>query len=197
MKKIFLVLLASAGITSAAHAQGARFGVKAGASLSNLVGDDVDGVKSKWGFNGGLMANFGFSDLVSFQPELLYSMKGTKAKDLEETYTTLHYLDVPLLVKINAKGPFFELGPQVGFLVGQKSQVKIPGFGTQTNTDTDGLSKVDLGYIAGVGYQLESGLSLGVRYNGGLLSIDDDKDDKAKARNSVFQFQVGMLFGGR
>lgn len=205
MKKLVLSLALLAGVTVAAQAQtGVRFGLKAGVVAATAVGKDVpDEVENHFGFQAGGFANIGVSDLISFQPELLYSQKGAqiKASDNGLTFegkTTFHYIDVPLLLHVNADGLFFEAGPQLGFLAGQKTKQTVSGGGmsrSMESTETDGLRKVDIGYIAGLGYQLESGLSLGVRYNGGITNLDDEGDEKS--RNSVFQFQVGLLFGGK
>ena len=204
MKKLILTLALVAGAASLSHAQGVKLGVKVGASYASISGDDTEDAKYKLGFNGGLTANFGFSDLLSFQPELLYSQKGFQFEDDDIDYKakqTYHYVDVPLLLRINADGPFFELGPQVGLLLGQKSKVTIDGdeVDSDSDSDLDGYNRVDFGYIAGVGYQLESGLSVGVRYNGGIGNIFENEDgsgDDSKVRNSVFQLQLGYVFGG-
>ncbi|QNH62768.1 porin family protein [Hymenobacter sediminicola] len=204
MKKLILTLALAAGAASFSHAQGVKLGVKVGASYASISGDDTEDAKYKLGFNGGLTANFGFSDLLSFQPELLYSQKGFQYEedDLDlKAKQTYHYVDVPLLLRINADGPFFELGPQVGVLLGQKSKVTVDGeeVDSDSDSDLDGYNRVDFGYIAGVGYQLESGLSVGVRYNGGIGNIFENEDgsgDDSKVRNSVFQLQLGYVFGG-
>ena len=194
MKKIILSLAILAGVSSAAQAQSARFGVKAGLNLSNASGDNTSNNKNLTGLAAGLMADFGFSDLISFHPELLYSQKGAK---LEYNGLTaqdrINYLDIPLLLRVNADGLFFEAGPQAGILVGRKFESNVlPG-----STSTNGVRKFDVGYVAGVGYQLSSGLELGVRYNGGILDINDPSTSGDKQRNSVFQFQLGYLFGGK
>lgn len=196
MKKVILSLAILAGVTGAAQAQSTRFGVKAGANLSSITGSDTQGAKNLVGLSAGAMADFGFSDLISFHPELLFSQKGVKYEDGGATgQIRLNYLDVPLLLRVNADGLFFEAGPEVAFLIGQKSEFSAGGQ-TITSTSTDGTRKVDVGYIAGVGYQLSSGLEFGVRYNGGISDLSDPSGS-SKQRNSVFQFQVGYLFGGK
>ena len=194
MKKVILSLAILAGASSAAQAQSARFGVKAGLNLSNASGDNTSNNKNLTGLAAGVMADFGFSDLISFHPELLYSQKGAKFESNGLTaQDRLSYLDIPLLLRVNADGLFFEAGPQAGILVGRKFESNLlPG-----STSTDGVRKFDVGYVAGVGYQLSSGLELGVRYNGGILDINDPSTSGDKQRNSVFQFQVGYLFGGK
>lgn len=216
MKKALLLSLMT-GMALHAQAQSdVRLGIKAGATLSSFSGGDVSDAKYKFGFNGGLTANFGINDRLSFQPELLYSMKGVRGEDSgttsmggvvysssEKVNITLHYIDVPLLLKLNSNQLFFEVGPQLGFLAGQKTTdegtVTYTSGGSTTtqkfsesSTSTDGLRKVDIGYVLGVGYQISEDVSLGLRYNGGFTSLDKDGD--AKAHNSAFQLQVGYLF---
>ena len=189
------MLVGAAGV---ANAQSTRFGVKAGVGLASVTGDAGSGVtkKSLIGAQAGLMADFGLSDLISFHPELLYSQKGLRVEGSGFTsQARLSYLDLPLLLRVNADGLFFEAGPQVGLLIGQKNEATFNGT-TLSSTSTDGTRKVDLGYIAGVGYQLSSGLEFGVRYNGGISDLSDPSNSD-KSRNSVFQFQVGYLFGGK
>lgn len=197
MKKIVLFLALLTGTVGAANAQGARFGLKAGASLANFVGKNTDNSKNLVGFVGGLMADFGFSDLISFHPELLYSQKGAKGESSGTSgQTRTSYLDVPLLLRVNADGPFFEAGPQVGFLLAQKSEYDVAGVGSGSSTSTDGTRKIDVGYIVGLGYRAPQGLEIGLRYNGGISDIRDPSGSD-KIRNSVFQLQLGYLFGGQ
>lgn len=197
MKKLILSLGLLAGIASAAQAQEARFGVKAGINLANVTGSDVKNNKNLVGAAVGVMADFSLSDLISLHPELLYSQKGVKLENGSATaQSRFSYLDVPLLLRVKADGLFFEAGPQVGFLIAEKDEVNIPGLGSSTSTSTNGTRKVDVGYIAGVGYQLPQGLELGVRYNGGISDLSDPSSG-SKTRNSVFQLQVGYLFGGK
>lgn len=196
MKKVILSLGLLVGMASAAHAQ-ARFGVKAGLNLANISAKDIEGNKNLLGATAGVMADISFSDLLSFHPELLFSQKGVKYEETGSTgQTRTNYLDIPLLLRVKADGLFFEAGPQAGFLLGLKSEATVAGLGTFSSTSTDGTRKIDIGYIAGVGYQLPMGLEFGVRYNGGISDLSDPSSDP-KTRNSVFQFQVGYLFGGK
>ena len=198
MKKFSLSLGLLIGIASAANAQGARFGIKAGVNLASLTNNNTESKKNLVGFAAGLMADFSFSDLISLHPEVLFSQKGVKYTS-GGGYTggntaqiRINYIDVPLLLRVKADGLFFEAGPQVGFLANRKYEID----NTTISTSTDGTRKVDVGYIAGVGYQLPQGLEVGVRYNGGISDLSDPSVG-TKTRNSVFQFQLGYLFGGK
>ena len=197
MKKFVLSLGLLMGVACAANAQETRFGIKAGVSLASVSGKNTEEAKNLVGATAGVMGDISFSDLISFHPELLFSQKGVKFEDNRSTgQTRTSYLDVPLLLRVKADGLFFEAGPQAGFLLGLKSESDILGLGTLTSTSTQGTRKIDLGYIAGVGYQLPQGLEIGLRYNGGISDLSDPSGGSA-VRNSVFQLQVGYLFGGK
>jgi hypothetical protein len=201
MKKIILSLGILTGLSSAVHAQGIKFGVKAGASLTSLTGSDSDGTKNKFGFNGGFLANFGINDMFSIQPEVLYSNKGSKFDGGQNNLRlALNYIDVPVLAKIatGSTGLFFELGPQVGFRVA--ADVK------DSNTSVsfkDYTKSVDFGYVGGLGFQVESGAMIGLRYNGGFTNIGKNGSffglptTAANTKNSAFQLYIGYMFGGK
>ena len=257
MKKIVLSLALLAGISGAAQAQtGIKIGLKGGANLAGYTGTDSKDMQSKYGFSAGATFNFALSDMISIQPELLYSQKGIKLNysgndnsdaDLFKASgvpsgtfgQTLGYVDVPVLVRVNTGGSdgsglFFELGPQASFLIaqrgfidsGDKATVVLVGPNRNNATNptstaaavavgnsTDDFNKVVLGYAAGIGYQLTSGLSLGIRYTGDLSQVYKDGNGTADAfklyqalgakfvnpnvHSSVFQFQAGYTFGGK
>ncbi|GAA4377854.1 porin family protein [Hymenobacter koreensis] len=222
MKKTLLavaVLCAAFTASSSAQAQGIQLGVKVGANYSNLAGDlaDEDRYQSKIGPHAGLMLNVSLLDdgFLSLQPELLFSQKGFKYADNEFTlgadkykYTgkvNYNYIDVPVLFKINADGLYFELGPQVGYLLSVSNDVKLTKNGqvvtNSSNYDNlDNAQRTELGYAAGFGYQSESGPMIGIRYNGGLSKYGKDgapNDDFNNARNSTFMLSVGYMFGGK
>jgi len=167
------------------------------------------------------MADANISSRFSFHPELLYSQKGVKY-DYSNTYASggisvsqtetgqvrLSYLDLPLLFRLKAAGAFFEAGPQLGLLLAQNADETYTttqkyGVGTPivttrnyNSTSTNGTRTLDVGYIIGIGYQLPQGFEVGVRYNGGISDLSSSNSASDKTRNSVFQFQVGYLFGG-
>ena len=187
-----------AGLTSAAHAQsGVKVGIRGGISAASLSGDDdkfgnkIDSYSYGLAGLGGLTFNYSVSDLISIQPELLYNLKGTQINDSKDRLD-LHYIDLPILVKVKADGPYFEAGPQVGYLISAKR-----GGDTKTRIETKDLQGLSLGYVAGVGYQLTSGLSLGVRFNGAISSVGKDNEIYDQQRNQVFSFVAGYEFGGK
>jgi hypothetical protein len=245
MKKLAILTCALAtatfGAAQAQDAGGFRIGVKAGATYSNISGDNVQQITGsnystdlgdyKLGYNAGVALTIPLSSdgFFSFAPELLYNRKGyeintsqksgfanTNIKSVEqEQQRVLHYFDVPLLAKINAGGLFFELGPQVSYLFGSKNKSQTTT--KYTNGDKDkvednggfldytgvsredayksDLAQFDISGLAGVGYQTEGGLSIGLRYARGFNSLIDTKDTKndVKAFNNAYTLQVGYL----
>jgi hypothetical protein len=217
MKKIALLLLAGLSFTFA-QAQSAKIGLKGGVNYSNVAGDlqNEDVYQNKVGFNGGLTANFGIAgdNFLSIQPELLYSQKGYQYRD--EEYRDLlgrqikrkgnmnfNYLDLPVLLKINAGGLFFEGGPMASYLLGirDNTETSVNGQTDQDyqKIDKDNLAELEIGYAAGLGFQATNGFSLGLRYNGSISDLaksDPSNDELVNARHSVFQLQIGFLLGG-
>jgi len=221
MKKLLLSASAAllvAAAAPAAHAQGVRFGVKAGANLSNLSGDLVnqDQYKNRFGFHGGVMVNFGLGDVISIQPEVLYSQKGFKYGDqqftvLGNTYRNTgnvryDYLDVPILVRVRAAGLFFEVGPQYSYLLKASTNREqtlngnnVSNIGSGT-TNLDNVRRSEIGYVGGLGFQASNGVMVGLRYNGAFTDFAKNSsysnDEFRNARNSTFQAYVGVLLGG-
>jgi hypothetical protein len=201
MKKAFLALALTIGVAGATQAQSVRFGLKAGASLTNIT-KTGDGAANKFGFNGGVLANFAVNDMFSIQPEVLYSNKGFKIKDTSSSQRfALNYIDVPVLAKVatGATGLFFELGPQVGFRTA--AAYKDTNGSLELN---DAVKSVDFGYAAGLGFQTESGAMIGLRYNGGFTNVYKENGSLAglptkggEGKNSAFQLYVGYMIGGK
>ena len=230
MKKITILaaaLLATAAVSSA-QAQNVRFGLRAGANYSNLAGNikNEDTYNNKAGFLGGVMVNIPLIDdnFLSVQPEILYSQKGFEnkpteftgllgAKQKREGNVNFNYLDVPVLLKINAGGFIAEAGPQYSYLLSANDETRTtttPAFGgtpstteSQSKRDVSGLNRNELGYVAGVGYQADNGLSLNLRYTGAFSDfVKSDNNtyfngDLKNARHSAFQLSLGYLIAGK
>ena len=200
MKKIVCTLALLAGLGRAARAQDVSLGLKAGGTLSNLTGADASNYSytSIYGFHAGVFANIGLSNMVALQPELLYSQKGAKYPALlgDDIIRRLQYIDVPVLLHINADGLFFEAGPQVGFLLAANDQS-----GTVSVDRKSRYNAFDFGYLAGLGYQRKTGLGIGLRYNGGFTNVEKaftlgSITVQNNIRNSAFQLYLTYSFGG-
>jgi opacity protein-like surface antigen len=215
MKKV-LVLVAAVCSSYFAQAQdgGIKLGLKAGINYSNITGDDASSADPKFGFHLGAFADYGINEMVSIRPELLYSTKGFKMEESESNiaepgdklsidYTQeMNYLDVPVLAHVKQGNFFFEVGPQISFLLSAKGTAKVTYKAADGSSDseedsessTEGMKSVGFGYALGAGYELANGVALGLRYNGDFTSISED-DDAGKIKNSVVQVSVSYRIG--
>ncbi|MDO7854017.1 porin family protein [Hymenobacter convexus] len=205
MFKTLLSLGALLSLAGAACGQTIRYGLKAGVSLARQTDFDVTGMRNKVGATAGLMADAMLSEKLSLHPELLFSQKGQRFEGSGPggyTYSYVfrsNYLDLPVLLRLKLSSFFAEAGPQAGYLLSAKgtetrSSSSIPTPVSTTYSSTEGLRRLDVGFVVGVGYQLRERWELGARYNGGILGTNSY--NTTQRRNSVFQFQAGYLFGG-
>ena len=216
MKKIALLVLAGLSF-SFAQAQGVQFGLKAGVNYSNLAGDlqEEDMFQNKLGFVGGVTANLPLSSdgFLNLAPELLYSSKGYQYQDDEITVGTevwkykgdvsFNYIDLPVMLRVNAGGLFFEGGPVASYLLDIKDKTEVK----MGNNDYDDVKIIDkgdaadfeIGYAAGLGFKAPMGIILNLRYNGSISALADDDDGGGlnNGRHSLFQFTLGYLLGGQ
>jgi len=231
MKKITLTALALCAFAFT-QAQDLKFGVKGGVNFANLnvdyggvygnYGGFDDNYKMKVGFNAGGFVEYKFTDKWAIQPEVLYSLQGSKQKfnDIDGNYdvkTNLSYINVPVMVKFYPIPKLYaEAGPQVGFLISAKEKYSEKVFVSADSDEMDDnidvkdhYKSIDFGFNVGAGYEFTENLFVNLRYNIGLSNIDDtpstseynyDEDDfyfgglSLKTKNSVLSLSVGYKF---
>ncbi|OUJ71626.1 porin family protein [Hymenobacter crusticola] len=206
MKAFFVFLLLIVSMTFSSQAQSVRLGIKAGGNLANGVGKDVQESKYRVGYHAGAVLNIGLGllgDSVLFlQPEILYSLKGDQATATDSSINAqLVYLDVPVLLKANVGGLFFEAGPQISFLYSNKTITANGNVATNTKVDFQHPA-LEYGYALGFGYQDPKGFNVGWRYTHSLIpfkkfitNTTTQVTSEVQIRNSVVQFYVGYMFG--
>lgn len=173
-----------------APAQSVRFGLKAGGNYSTLYFKNVTRPDRRLGLSAGGFARLPFAknSLFSLQPELVYSAKGTQATYLGQTdRSRFHYLELPVLVHLQAQGIFVEAGPQLSYLFGARFESAAG-----TETGLAGYRRLIVGAAAGVGYQVPMGLSLTLRYANDLTRLA-----RQGPRHTLYQLQLGYLFAQR
>jgi len=159
----------------------AQFGVKGGVNFSNLYTEDVDDENMLTSFNAGLFVNLPVSDMLSIQPEVLYSRKGSELT-YDNVFATgsakfkLNYIEVPVLLKVNVTDNFnIHAGPYVAYLIdAQVTNESDGGFDFEENFDNDDFNKFDAGLSAGIGFDFDS-FGIGARYNYGLTTIGKER----------------------
>ena len=189
----------------------AKAGIKAGGNYNMLMGDDLDNASSTFGFHmGGLIEMMiNRRGNIFFQPEILYSMQGTKFDIGDDEFNSsekinLHYLSVPLMTKIFINGYadewFFEAGPYLNFLLLAKNNMKGTLNGTPIKEETnvsESYSATDLGLSFGFGHKFfDRTIFISARYNLGLTNINEFEDSNVNInnKNSVIQLSVGAIF---
>ena len=167
-------------------------GPKLGVNLASLGGDAGDDTGMKAGFCGGVFLAWAISDWVTLQPEILYSQKGAKIDDSDET-VSLDYIEIPLLamLTIPMEGRFTPnvfVGPSIAF------NIKAEAAGVDIK---DGINTIDIGIALGAGVKVgeigPGAITADIRYTIGLMNVLDDSDDFSM-KNNVLCFMVGYAF---
>ena len=197
MKKLLfpIALLASTMGMAQAQQPANSIGIKAGYGITSLTGNTSSGYSSvnHSAYQAGLMGDVYFGEVLSFHPEALYTKQYFDATDLVNLSRDVDYINVPLLARFHADGLFFEAGPEVNFALSAKNE-------DGADIKSRDVTPVALDYVVGLGYQLPVGLSLGVRYDGGISHTYKDAAANSlgtgNLRSSTIWFNLGYAFGG-
>jgi hypothetical protein len=191
--KNMMIALCMLTISYAANAQydpAFRFGIKAGANLSNINGsndlslspggnafDFRDNDNRSLGFAGGVFFRFGKT--LYIQPEILLSQKGGKFNVYEDGVLNdgkvdvrFSNFDVPVLFGVRiAKFVRMNVGPMASLRLNKNGKIS-DSFDDVTgeNSGAEFKNRLAFGYQAGVGLDLGR-LSLDVRYEGNFTDI--------------------------
>jgi hypothetical protein len=220
MKNIMIALFALL-IAHAATAQydpAFRFGIKAGANLSNINGsndlsivhsgnafDFKDNDNRSLGFVGGVFFRFGKTFYI--QPEVLLSQKGGRFNVYEDGVQNsdgkvdvrFSNLDVPVLFGVRVARFFrVNVGPVASLRLSNNGKLgdsfdEIAG----ENSNAEFRNRLAYGYQAGVGVDFGR-LSLDVRYEGNFTEIAKIKFDNATTarqfgkKGNLFQATLGF-----
>ncbi len=210
MKKAFVITsLMCLLVATTGWAQESSVGIKGGFNLSSLTTDGNDDSNLNLGINVGVFNKIALTKSVAIQPELLYSMKGTRINYDESSFAegdskfNLHYIDLPVKLVFNLSEDFeFQVGPYVGYLIGANTETDATvmdafNIDSENELDRENFNTIDYGITAGLGFDLNP-LIIGANYSLGLNQVA--KKDKApeeildNAKNSVIQVYVGIKF---
>lgn len=202
-------------------------GVKVGYNYSNLSFSSETYEYNTNGFHGyylGLFVEYELIDMLSIQPEIVYSTQGNFnsvvtnrgliAYEIEK-HSELNYLNIPIMLKLhlvknedNKKSVFsIDFGPQLGFLRSVEIRdtdymlnngSKIKGYENLSDKKSV-FNSVDFGLGIGATYKFESvkGLAISARYNYGLSNISksDTKWKEVDLSDSKNRvIQVGLSY---
>ena len=209
MRKIaLLIALTIFGLTQA-NAQ--NFGFKGGYNYSSFNGEVAkdNTLKGLSGFYVGALLELPLGDVLSLQPEVIYSRQGAAweqkkilgefKKDLK-----LDYLNIPVMAKVNLGPLFLQGGVQFGFLVGKPEVSYTRGAQRVTEkVDKDAYAAFDFGVGAGLGVNLSQHFFVEARYTHSLTNALDPNNNSLKNahisddnnfKNAVLSLGLGVKF---
>ena len=214
MRKIALLIIMAVCGLSQVHAQ--DFGVKAGYNYSTFSGEtsSFSTIEGLSGFYIGGLVDLPISDVLSIQPELIFSRQGVALRQeikgfglnvsINNADIRLDYLNIPVMAKVNLGPLFLQGGVQFGFLVGKPEVSRyITNVRVGTLLDKDSYNSFDFGVGAGLGFNLNRRLFVEARYTHSLINVFDPNDDYFKAslisndnnfKNAVLSVGLGVKF---
>src|SRR5215217_7135501 len=187
-KQILLVASIICSVVTFAQSQ-PTFGIRAGVVSSSIKGDVVNSLQnlldytngsiatsSHMGVFAGVNASIPVSELVSIEPGLFYSEKGYQLKgelNIKElnflganaqAKLSSHYVDVPVLLKLNFNGLQVFAGPQISYLAKADLRTTAGALGfnvlDKTMDATSQFNRWDAGFTGGIGYQFPNGFNI-------------------------------------
>lgn len=187
MKIYLTVIVFFLLVGNSVHAQEVNIGIKGGLNAYTLGGDNTDDIKTKLGFNLGLLGHIHLSDRFGLQPELVYSTQGAASDDGSNIDLNLSYINVPVLIQYMYDNGFrIQAGPQIGFLTSAKAK----GEGASVDIK-DSFKTLDVALSVGASYvHPASGLGVDARYNYGLSNVNDSSGSESFNRG----FQIGVFY---
>lgn len=200
MKKKIIILFGLFATTFTITAQEINIGPKVGANFSSFSG--IEDSKSKTGVYFGAFVELKLVDKFSIQPEVLYTIQGSKISAVSIPNGTVngeidnHYISVPIMFKYKLIGGLgVEVGPKFDFLM--KSESKLAHL---TKDTKNAFESFNLGLAVGLGCDLPLGFFVDARYNFGLSNIAKDlsiagiPSSNQNIKNDVIQLGVGFKF---
>ncbi len=197
MKKITLIIGLALLITNVFGQETiTEYGLKAGLNYSKYTpnlkigGVEILDFNGRFGFYAGGYIRFGFSDILKLQPELLFALQGSNtSSEIElrpsvneapvvgkfKTSITESTISIPVMLQLYPSEKFyFELGPQIGYIIARKEKVTNDPFvefgspfGVSENCSS--CDKFDFGGALGLGYIVSERININVRYFAGLI----------------------------
>lgn len=207
MRNLFKVLLVVLCISISGQVLAQmKFGLRAGINMSTYGGDAED-TKMKVGAQVGAVGNYGINEMISIQPGVIFTMKGSKSSEIDDFSSNENYLEIPINVVANFNGIQVFAGPYVAvglfgkikggdddITIKYKSDVSLDDF----KEGESYTSLLDYGLNIGAGYMINETMQVQLGYGLGLANtlpkFDGEKPDD-KVTNNVLQFTFTYFLG--
>lgn len=188
--------------TGPLFAQIPGLGVKGGVNLASqeISGEEGGdpGLKTSTGLVAGAFMTFPIASWLEFQPEVLYSVKGSRFEEGSLRGSALiDYLEVPLLARFSRRGSgktgfYVAGGPYAAVKLRARTRIKFDGSTEEIDIGED-VETADFGLSIGGGVEFGS-LVFDGRYSHGLKDIDKDRSDAVKVTNRAIAITAGFRF---
>ena len=168
-------------------------GPKAGVNIANV--SEVEG-DALIGANLGAAFMVKFNKRYALQPELGFSMQGSKKVGGSNENLKLDYFTVGVINKLYFVEGFHMLaGPEFNFKVNDTfSDFSYDDDNDEWDFDDEGIQPFDFAIVAGLGYDFPFGLSIDARYKQGLMDINDFFGFGEDDNNLNHAFQIGLSY---
>ena len=212
-KIVLLIIMAVCGLS---QVRGQDFGVKAGYNYSTFSGEtsSLSTIEGLSGFYIGGLVELPISNVLSIQPELIFSRQGVALRqgleksgiriEINNADIRLNYLNIPVMAKVNLGPLFLQGGVQFGFLVGKPEVSYTRGAQRVTEkVDKDAYAAFDFGVGAGLGVNLSQHFFVEARYTHSLTNALDPNNNSLKNahisddnnfKNAVLSLGLGVKF---
>ena len=198
VRVLAIFVAAMALVSGPAFAQAVTGNVKVGVNFASVkFAEGTEEASTGWkpGLAIGAGVDVPITEMFSFQPEVLYSMKGGKGgeafDDDDENKLKIDQVQIPILFKASFSTatvrPYVVFGPGIGFT----AKAKFQQSGEVEEDIKDDVEKVDFSGIIGGGVQFGRG-SLEIRYDHGFRDLDKDTDGEAKLKTVTFLLGVSF-----
>jgi len=210
MKKLILMLLLVTTVVMAGwdkeEFDESEFhsGVKVGLTYSNITGDDTkDGDNNfKFGFELGAFMLYRINDLITFQPEILFTQKGVEIDGSgANTNLTYNYVQVPLLLAFKTAPGLKIYG---GAYVSMLTNIWVSNSDATSEQESDfedqlekDASTYDMGISVGVMFRGNNNMLFDFRYERGFNTITENTKEGGgdyEVYNQTFKISFGWLF---
>jgi hypothetical protein len=198
--------------------------VKGGVNIANVTitnDGDVDDNNSLTSFHAGLVVDIPIVSILSLQPGILFTGKGSKTQEGDQAGPTYYrattnpwYIEIPANLVIKTPGSirfFVGAGPYLGIGVAGKNKVDGKFLGTSFNNEKDIIWSNDdpstLDYEEGAGYGIMKRFDYGLNgiagiqltkavisagYGLGLAKIQSGSNSSADDKNKHRVFSVSL-----
>lgn len=204
IKKYFLALvIAISLLPAAALAQNndLEYGIKAGANMSNLTGNDETYLySSRIGYYGGLYVKKQLYGKFFLKPEFLYSLTGSAFRYKEDKEAggliNMTYASIPIMIQFDISDQLYiEAGPEINVNLSNKfKRTKDPNDNYATDPETDWksiTSNILAGFGFGAGYNIDNQLSANVRF---IPAVSRPFNYERANNISMLNIQLGLQY---